>query len=106
MLLKTFFVIMSFFIFWWLESGLKIEEISAIIKPLIFALSVSMTFSIKLRRYLLYISFLFYCLMIFLYLIWQISLANLAGSLGIGILAILIFSYFGDFVKRGFVEKL
>lgn len=105
-LLKAFFVIISFFIFWWLESGFKMEEVIAIAKPLVFTISVSAAFSIKLRGYLLYISLLFYCLMVFLYLAWQINLANLTGSLGVGILIVLILSYLGDLIKKGFVDKL
>lgn len=105
-LLRVLLTIISFFIFWWLESGFKIEDVSAIIKPLVFASSVFLTFSIRPRRYLFYVSLLFYFLMVFLYLILQINLANLAGSLGVGILIVLILSYLGDLIKNGYLEKL
>lgn len=105
-LFRILLLAVSFFAFWWLESGFKIEEISVIVKPLVFTAAVCLTFSVQLKKYLFYVILLLNSLMVFLYLMWQIPLANISGSLGIGILVVLIISYLGDLVKDGFVRKL
>lgn len=102
--LVIFFLLFTL-IFYLLEFGAIFEHPTMIIKPSIF--SFFATISIlkpNLRRISFAISFSLLFLMAMIYLFGQISISNWVGSLGFGILVIVIVSYLGDFVRKGFID--
>lgn len=107
--INNFFVkivisLLSIGIFWALESGFSLRNGDEFVKSVIFAVVLFISFTKKLRKYLLTISIMLFVAMVILYLFWQIPSATLFGSLGVGILFIYIFSFISDLIKKGFVE--
>lgn len=71
--------------------------------------SLGLTFALfipKLRFKLIILSFILLFLTTFLYLAGQMGLANFLASGGIGLMALVLFSYLPEIFKKGYVEKL
>ena len=93
------------FLFCILNEG-EISNINQLIQPFIFALTFSIgSFIPSLRKLFLIISLSLVALMIFVYFFNLLDLSNWLGSLGYGMLLMIIFTYLPDFVKRGQIEK-
>src|SRR3989304_9219671 len=81
----------SFAIFIFLEVGWNFNNPIKLTSPLLFALSLTtMIFFSSLRKVFLYGSLILLMAMVFFYLFNQMELANWTGSLGFGILIIVI----------------
>ncbi|MBI2085874.1 hypothetical protein HYT74_00875 [Candidatus Daviesbacteria bacterium] len=94
LILAGFFSVALFFIFSLLEFELLNEGSSKNIQSIIFAITAAASvFYPKIRNKLMYISFVPLLLMIIFYLFGNLRLANSVGSLGLGMLSIVIFSY-------------
>lgn len=88
-----------------LSSGLDFSGAN-LIQPVVFATMATLCFFYpSLRRYILIVALVLLILMVFTYLINKLDLSNWVGSLGFGILAILVFSYTPQLIKKGFIEK-
>lgn len=97
----------SFFAFNVLEFELLNPAGYKIFQSFIFAASLEASiFLPKLRVKLLYMSFFILFLMMLFYLMNKLNYSNFLAGLGVGMLTIIIFSYFPKIFKKGFVEKL
>lgn len=106
LLIAVIILFVSFPIFIWLESGFAIKTPIDLIKPVIFSISLAASFGNFYKRILLTISLILLSFMVVFYLLWKIDLSNWFGSLGLGVLAIYIFGYLPQLIKKGFVEKI
>ncbi|MBI2596946.1 hypothetical protein HYW41_02205 [Candidatus Daviesbacteria bacterium] len=98
--------LLSGFIFAFLDNGIEIERFDQIIQPIFFA--VILTSDILLpsfRKNLIIFSCCLLVLMILIYLLQNLMIADWIGRLGFGILFITIFSYTPEIIKRGYLEK-
>lgn len=94
------------YIFIVLNTGGKINQISELIQPLIFASSVVIgIFFPKFRINIIQCALILLLMMVFTYLFNMIELSNWIGSLGFGLLFITVLSYLPQFIKQGYVEK-
>lgn len=76
------------------------------IQPVIFAVTATICiFFPFLRKYLLMVSLTLLIFMILTYLFNLFDFANWTGNLGFGILAIVVFSYIPQLLKKGYLEK-
>ena len=103
--LKLFVSIFSVAFFWGLESGFTLRDGDELIKSIIFAVSLFVSLFATYKKFILWISIVLLLIMILLYLLWQIPLSNMFGSIGFGMFLIFILSYIPDLIKKGFVEK-
>lgn len=103
--INLFFSIVSVWGFWALESGFQLRNGDEFIKSIVFAASLFMVLSNKHKEIVLWISIFLLLIMIFFYLLWQIPLASMFGSIGFGIFVIYVFSFIPNLIKKGFVEK-
>lgn len=103
---KYIFILLSFFIYWWLESGFSLQEGNEIVKSVIFALSTYLAYNIKLKRLLLWLVCILFFLTLVFYLFWQLQQANFFGSIGFGMMIIFIVSFVPEFLKKGYTENL
>lgn len=88
-----------------LDSGWDFSH-SNFIQAVIFALTtVICIFYSPFRKYILIAALVLLILMIITYLISTLDLSNWIGTVGFGILAIVVFSYIPQLIKRGYVEK-
>ncbi len=100
-------IVIFTFSFTFLEIGLEIHKITQIIQPFIFALSAVLCILYNsLRRLILKISLVLLALMVLTYLFDNLDFANWIGSLGFGMLVIVIFSYLPILIKKGYIENL
>lgn len=95
----------SLVIFMILEYGRITIVGSEIIQPLIFTLVVEVIYLRKYRLPILLFSLAMLFLMVILYLFNYLLTANWIGSLGFGMLLLIISSYLPEFIKNGFIEK-
>lgn len=96
---------MGFFNF--LEYGFEWNRAGQFIYPIILTVVTLIIFLIpKIRNFFLSLSLAVLSLMVFLYLLGELNLANIVGSFGFAILLILVVAYTPQIVKKGFVEKL
>lgn len=101
-LLIWIFIILSF----GLNVNLLEIALFKFVQPVIFAVVTTVCiFYTSLRRYVLIISSILLILMIITYLINKLDLSNWMGSMGFGILTIVVFSYVPQLLKKGYVEK-
>lgn len=103
-ILKFFISVISIAIFWGLESGFTLRNGYEAVKSIIFALSLFIVLTNKYKKYVLWIAIFLLMLMVILYLLWQIPLSDLFGSIGFGMFFIFILSYLPSLIKKGFVE--
>ncbi|TSC87770.1 MAG: hypothetical protein G01um10147_456 [Microgenomates group bacterium Gr01-1014_7] len=97
-------ILMSFFNF--LEYGFEWNRPDQFIYPIVLTLVTLIIFFVsKLRKLFLSLSLSILFLMIFLYLLNELNLANIIGSFGFALLLIVISSYIPQIIKEGFVEK-
>lgn len=91
-------------IFLVLEYGQVMVSFNGLLQPVIFSSVVSMIFLFgKSRQIFLWISSILFSLMIVFYLAGSLFVSNWIGSLGMGILVILIFSYILRLIKNGHI---
>lgn len=89
-----------------LEYGFEWNRVEKFIYPVILMILVLIAFlKPKLRKLFLTLSLATLSLMILLYLIDEINMANMIGSFGFTILIIVIVSYMTQMIKRGYIEK-
>lgn len=106
--LTKFFILPLFLLvfFNFSEYGLKWNRPEEFIYPVILMILTLVTFlKSKLRKFFLILSLLILLMMIFLYLVDEINMANIVGSFGLALLIIIVISYTPQIVKSGFVEK-
>lgn len=100
------FLIILTIIFTILDSGLNIKQLNLLIQPLIFGVAATISFLFgSYRKLLLFFSATLLSLMIITYLFNLLDLANWIGSLGFGILIIVLFSYIPVLIKKDHIEK-
>lgn len=98
-----FFVIFSL-VFIILEYGRFTLQKDELIQPVIFAAVAAAIFiNCKCRRFVLSFSLILIIIMVVFYLFNNLSVSNWIGSLGVGILVILIFSYLPNLIKNGHI---
>lgn len=106
---KTIFMISTVifltFLFILLNDG-EISQFGQIFQPFLFALTFSISiFIAPSRKFFLVASIVLLILMIFSYLFNLLEVSNWIGSLGFGMLLMTVFSYFNQFIKKGYIEK-
>lgn len=84
-----------------LDSGLEINNVvSSLIQPIIFALSATICIlQTKYREFILFIAFVLLSVMVIMYLANRLDFSNFIGSLGFGILIIVISSSLSKMIK-------
>lgn len=103
-LISIFIFAFSLLSFLVLEYGKIPNQIADMFQPIIFASVVTTIFIKRQYRFvILRICLILLFLMVILYLLDQIIFASWIGSLGFGILVILIFSYFPKLIKDGHI---
>ncbi|MBI4036761.1 hypothetical protein HY386_02705 [Candidatus Daviesbacteria bacterium] len=103
--LGLFVVFMMLFLI--LEFDDLVLKSDLIISVLVFSLTAtSCIMLVNTRKKLLIISIFLLILMYIFYLFNSLSLANLLGSLGFGMLVIIVLSYLPQFFKKGYIDKL
>lgn len=103
LLILPIFLVVSFN---FLEYGFKWNRVDQFIYPLTLTIITLIIYFVpKLRKLFLISSFLILLIMIFLYLMNELNMANIIGSFGFALLLIVITSYIPDIIKKGFVEK-
>ena len=105
-LLKILFIILSFFIYWWLESGLLIRSGDEVIKSCIFAIATFLATNQLLRKYLLGLTILSLFLTVPFYLFWQMTPSTFFGSIGVGMMTIFILSFLPELMIKGFSKRI
>jgi len=110
MLTKIIFIPILFiffvFIFTILDTGMEVNQLVLLIQPVIFALSAVIgIFFNALRKAILIISLALLSLMVFTYLLNLLEISNWIGSLGFGMLIIVIVSYLPNLIREGFIHK-
>lgn len=106
--LTKFLVLPLFLIvfFNFLEYGLKWNRVDKFLYPIILmVLTLVIFLKPKLRKFFLVGSLAVLLIMIFLYLVSEVNLANIVGSFGLALLIIVVTSYIGQLVKMGYIEK-
>ena len=88
------------------EYGFKWNRIDKFIYPVFLMMLTLVTFlNPKLRKFLLTGSLVVLLLMIFLYLVDEVNMANIVGSFGFALLIIVVTSYMTQIVKMGYIDK-
>jgi len=88
------------------EYGFKWNRPEKFIYPVILMILTLVTFlKPTLRKFFLTWSLVILLLMIFLYLVDEIDMANIVGSFGFILLIIVVTSYMPQIIKSGFIEK-
>lgn len=106
LLTKIFIPFLLIILFNFLEYGFEWNRIDQFIYPIVLTLITLIIFFVsKLRKLFLISSFLILLVMIFLYLLDELNLANIIGSFGFALLLIAVASYTPQIVRKGFVEK-
>lgn len=102
--LFVFIVSLLFFII--LEYGQVTVLVKEMVQPVIFALVMAFIYlNSNLRVVLFWFALSLIILMILSYLFNLLPFANWTGSLGVGILIILIVSYIPQIIKKGFIDR-
>lgn len=102
----TIIFFVSIFLFSFLEFESSIIKIDTLIKPMIFAATLSISIVLpKLRKIILFLSLLLLAVMVLIYLFNMIEIANWIGSLGFGMLFIILATYLPKLLERGYIEK-
>lgn len=88
------------------EYGFEWNRPEKFIYPVILMILTLVIFlKTKLRKFFLTWSLVMLLLMIVLYLVGNIDMANIVGSFGFVLLIIVVTSYMPQIVKSGFIEK-
>lgn len=96
--------LLSLIIFSILDYGRITFVFAELIEPFIFSVVLFLVFlNRKLLNYILWFSWILFLFMVFFYSIDFLIGAYWAGSLGTGILVILIFIYFPKLIKDGHI---
>lgn len=98
------FILVAFYNF--LEYGFAWNRIDHLIYPAVLMLITLIIFFIsRLRKLFLISSSCILLVMILLYLLNELDLANIVGSFGFTLFLIVISAYLPQLIKKGFVEK-
>lgn len=105
-IISSILFVISFFIFVVLDVGMTVEQISQIVQPLFFALTlvISVLFT-QFRKHLLVFSIVCLIILVITYLFGMIEVSDWIGRLGFGMFFITIFSYLPQLIKKGYIEK-
>lgn len=96
----------SLFVFYFLEFESSLAKVESLIQPLFFAASLAICIiRPHFRKIILIASVILLAVMIFTYLFNQINIANWIGSLGFGMLFIILATYLPELLRRGYIEK-
>ncbi len=99
-------LVISSLIFIVLDNGSLTPQIDQLIPPVFFAITLTLCiFFPNFRKYLLIISVTLLILLIITYLFQILEISNWLGSLGFGMLIMIIFSYIPQLIKDGLIEK-
>lgn len=103
-LLGIIFFAVASLLFMILEYGRFAFLMDELIQPVIFAfIATSVFINYKCRRFVLLFSLMMLIMMVVFYLFNLVSISNWIGSLGVGILVILVFSYLPNLIKNGHI---
>lgn len=106
MFIAPVLIIILTIIFTILDLGLNIKKLNLLIQPLIFAVVATISFLFgSYRKLFLFFSASLLSLMIIVYLFNLLDIANWVGSLGFGVLIIVLCSYIPVLIKKGHIEK-
>lgn len=95
----------SFLIFTYMDIGWSFSNPIKLITPFLFSVTLTLiVFLPILKKLLLYISIFLMIAMVLFYLINLLELANWIGSLGFGILTIVVICLIPQLVKKGYIE--
>lgn len=99
--------ILLFFIFSTIEFEPLNQATNKYFQSLIFTLTFAFTvLKPKFRIKVFFFAFFLLFLMVGLYLLQRLTLANSLSSIGIGILFITSLTYLPELIKTGYIEKL
>lgn len=102
----VFLLIGSFTLFTYIDIGWKFDDFFKLINPFLFSISLTlMVFLPGLRKLFLYISIFLMIAMVILYLLNLLDLATWVGSLGFGLLVIMIGCFSPELIKKGCIEN-
>ena len=89
-----------------LEFGLIWNRWDKVVYPILLtAITLTVLYISKLRKLSLIVSFILLFVMIFLYLMNELNLANAFGSFGFSLLLITLIIYLPQIIKEGFIEE-
>lgn len=105
MLKIFFFFTLCLGVFYILEHGPTWDNPSKFLKPILLSgFTVLMLFQRSLRRYVLIFSIICLMLMILMSVLNLSDLSNSIGSFGFSLLLVIMFLYFPQIIKKGYVE--
>lgn len=105
-ILITVFSMIFLMVFIALDNGFNLNKTDQLIQPLIFTITfIASIFFHSTRRYLLGVSTILLCVMIFAYLFINLGISDWIGSLGFGIFFITIFTYLPEIISKGYIER-
>lgn len=103
-LLSVMIFIISSILFIILEYGQMPNSFLEVSEPVIFAFITAVIFlNGNLRKFVMWLWPALLGLMVIFYLINNLQVANWLGSLGVGTLVILVFSYLPNLIKNGHI---
>lgn len=95
-----------------LENGLNFYKTKELLKPLLLAVMIIVAFvkpifnlSISLKSSLFVVSFMSLLMMVILYALYMVKLANEVGSFGFGLLLVVSSLYLPQLVRHGYITK-
>ena len=98
--------IVSFIIFFFLNTGFYEEPLWLVLQAVFFAFVVVFMFIKKVRRiWLIYSALVFFVGMVVSILFESVFLAEVLGSTGFGLVIILLISYLPRFIKDGYLKR-
>jgi len=98
--------IVSFIIFFFLNTGFFEKPLWLVFQAVFFALVVVFMFLKKVRRiWLIYSALVFFVGMVVSILFENVFVAEVLGSTGFGLVIILLISYLPRFVRDGYLDK-
>ncbi len=99
--------VVSMTVFSFLEYETSLNKIHTLIQPLFFSITLSICLVWpSFRKIFIFCALIFLTIMIFTYLLNILDIAEWVGSLGFGMLVITLISFSGDFIKKGYIERL
>lgn len=102
-----FLTVLFFTIFYILENGFNFDSLQELL-PVPFLLSfftMLMIFKPSFKRYVLFLLGIFLVLMILADLFNLTSFSKGIGEFGLSLLLVIVFLYFPQIIKKGYIEK-
>lgn len=89
-----------------LEYGFEWNRIDQFVYPAVLTIITLIIFFVPRLRKLFFISaFFILSVMILIYLLGDLNLANMVGSFGLALLLIVVSSYIPQLIRKGYLEK-